>query len=495
MAMQAQPTESQSTESQPTDAHEVQGRAPRITQALVWVALTALAVTLYLAVVSTGEAHVAGCGDGGGCREVLATRWSTWLGVPTSCLAAATWSVGLLASVGVVFARRTGVRRLAWSLVLLVGIMAGGAALWFISLQLWVVKAICPYCMAAHGLGLLFLLLVLVALKRTQAHLGEARAGLGAAIGAGMVIAVMLIAATGLASLIAGQVLKPDSRYVDMDMASLMAEGPAHSGDIDVSAPTSPATRHPDADHVVAPTPPGTPPGTHTEPASSPDARSANPSAGIMTDTGPGPNRTISIGSCFSFNPHDFATIGSPDAPHGILTFFCYTCPHCRDLFRNYQAIRQQYDPSRFFITVMPAPFEGRCNRHFVFQPTSKRHQGACEYARIGLAVWKAEPQKFADFQYWFFQADDPPPMAETYAHAIKLVGRPAFTAAMNDPDVAVLLSRGVDNVLTLPESKVSIPMVFMGTRTVLGGAPTRAELADRLERVFSLRKLDQPAK
>ncbi len=427
-------------------------RPSRFTQALAVVALAALGVSIYLTIVSTSDMRVAGCsGDGGGCDEILATRWSTWLGVPTSCLAAGTWLVGLVASIAAALVRGRGARRTAWSAVLFVGLVAGGAAVWFIGLQLFMVRAICPYCMTAHGLGLLFLLLGVAALARSQIGLGPGRVRL-----------VALLALAALATLIGGQLLQPDSRHIEMNLASL-------PGDAAIT---------PDADRFPSP---AAPPST----AGGPTPR-AN-AAPVITDTGPGPDRILSVGRYFSFNPHHVATIGSPDAPYAIITFFCYTCPHCRDLFHLYDRMRQRYDPSQFFIVAIPAPVDGRCNPLFAFKPTSKSHQGACEYARIALAVWNVDPNKFHAYQTWFFEPDKRRPPQEARAYAARLVGEQAFAAAMKDPQVALLLRQGIDQIGSLPASKVSLPMTFLGRDVVLAGLPAPEALFQLVEQEFGL--------
>lgn len=412
------------------------------------VALAALGVSIYLTLASAGQTHVAGCGDTGGCGQVLATRWSTWLGVPTACLASTIWLLGLGLSIAAALDRGGRARRIIWAGILLVGLAAGGAALWFIGLQLFVVRAICRYCMTTHALGLLFLLLAVIALRRSEVHLGSGRVGI-----------VMLLAAAALAMLIGGQVLRPDSRHLETDLASLAGNGAAAQDVAD-----SPDSEADDA-------------------ATAPRRRGQ-----VIVDSGPGPDRVISVGRYFSFNPHEVATIGSPDAPHAIVTFFCYTCPHCRDLFRTYDRLRQRYDPSQFFIAAFPAPVEGRCNPLFAFIPTGASHRHACEYARIALAVWQVAPDKFAAYQTWFFEVDKPRPPAEVRAYAARLVGAEAFAAAMKDPRVARLLRQGIDAINALPQDKVSIPMTFLGDHTVLAGLPTADALSDVVAEEFGLR-------
>jgi uncharacterized membrane protein len=416
-------------------------RQPRITQALILIALAALGISVYLATASMGQAPIAGCGDDAGCDRVLASSWSSWLGVPTSLLAAATWLVGLIAVLACIVSRRDEARRVAWSVVLAVGVAAAGAAVWFIALQLTVLREICLYCMAAHGLALLFVLLVIVALVRFG------RGGVSGIGGRRMGIAVAA-AAVGVALLIGGQVLSPDARHVELGLETL------------------------------APVPPD---------ESEPSTTAAAADRGVIRDSGPGPDRTISIGNFITFNAHEVAMVGSPDAPHIIATFFCYTCPHCGDLHRALAAARQRYDASRFAIATFPTPLEGLCNPVRAGMPTPPRYEGACEYAMIALAVWRTEPAKFEAYEHWFFETSDPRPVETVRAHAADLVGADRLRQALDDPATRALLDRGIAFMNSFPPEHVTVPMTFMGQRTILAGAPTRAELFRRIETEFGL--------
>jgi hypothetical protein len=74
---------------------------------------------------------------------VLASRWSSLLGVPIPAFGTLVYALLLLS----VF-RRLEILRLP----LLGGI--AGAALWFIAVQAFILGKFCPWCMAAHGIGL-----------------------------------------------------------------------------------------------------------------------------------------------------------------------------------------------------------------------------------------------------------------------------------------------------------------------------------------------------
>lgn len=109
---------------------------------IVGLSLAALGINLFLLTRTLGDASIAGCG-GGPCDEVLASRWSSLLGVPVSVFGVLVYGLLLLS-----FFRRLETLRLP----LLGGI--AGAACWFIAVQAFLLGKFCPWCMAAHGMGL-----------------------------------------------------------------------------------------------------------------------------------------------------------------------------------------------------------------------------------------------------------------------------------------------------------------------------------------------------
>lgn len=91
---------------------------------------------------------MAGCGPDGGCDAVLASRWSTLHGVPVGLLGFVIYTVLLIGSwLKNPRAAATFVHAVA-SLLVLFG------ALWFVAVQIFVMKNFCPWCCAAHALAL-----------------------------------------------------------------------------------------------------------------------------------------------------------------------------------------------------------------------------------------------------------------------------------------------------------------------------------------------------
>lgn len=83
------------------------------------------------------------CGRFGGCETVTTSEYATIAGVPIALLGAVYYLAVFLSVIAYLDTRRPGILRMT------AGFTAVGflASLWFVYLQLFVIKAICPYCM------------------------------------------------------------------------------------------------------------------------------------------------------------------------------------------------------------------------------------------------------------------------------------------------------------------------------------------------------------
>jgi uncharacterized membrane protein len=105
---------------------------------------------------------MAGCGSGSPCEQVLNSRWSTIAGMlPVSGLAMGVYLAMLVASLYIDPATEAPIRRLVWSVMLILAGSIAGSAVWFTIVQKWVIREFCLYCMITHITGLLLAALVI----------------------------------------------------------------------------------------------------------------------------------------------------------------------------------------------------------------------------------------------------------------------------------------------------------------------------------------------
>jgi uncharacterized membrane protein len=373
--------------------------------AMAILAAAATGFSGYLAWLSLTGDSVVGCGGGGtfDCEHVLATRWSTWFGVPIAMPAVALYG-SILAAIGFLSPiAPAGVRRIAWWIVLGLSAIAGLTAVWFVGLQVFAVGRLCWPCLATHSCGISLAILAWSALlwaSRRDADLPSAK--WVAAAGSFAAVAV----------LVGGQlVYEPQMFRIDRD------ESPIAAADGE------------DAKHKTN--------GDVQEKSSASNADSTNPSAvGDPTHTAQKPplSRPIKLRNTDkTFDVYEHPILGSPDAEHVIVEMFDYTCHYCRDQHAQLEEARKHFG-DRLAVLTFPTPLNGRCNS-FVPPLSDGPHEFACNYARLAVSVWLADRTKFAEFHEWLFTGKEPPPLKEARAKVQELVGQKGIDIADNSPD------------------------------------------------------------
>jgi uncharacterized membrane protein len=134
----------------------------RYAAVLVAIALFGLAVAGYLTFVKlTGGTVV--CGPLGGCETVQTSEYSTVLGIPVSVYGMG-YATAVLAAVLVWW--RTGDRR-ALLVTYLLGLLGTMAVAYLVYLQLFVIQALCVWCMAFDTSVVVGFVAAIVVYRRT----------------------------------------------------------------------------------------------------------------------------------------------------------------------------------------------------------------------------------------------------------------------------------------------------------------------------------------
>jgi uncharacterized membrane protein len=119
------------------------------------VAAAALLVSLYLTATKLFASPLLFCEAGGGCDIVQASRWATLFGVPT-----AAWGAVVYAGVLALAVRGFTARR--WLGAFLLAVVAAAASGYLTWIELAVLRAVCPYCLAVAAMTGALLVLLLV---------------------------------------------------------------------------------------------------------------------------------------------------------------------------------------------------------------------------------------------------------------------------------------------------------------------------------------------
>jgi uncharacterized membrane protein len=119
---------------------------------LSWLAF---GVASYVAWHAMNQTAVAGCGVGSssGCDVVLSSSWSKWLGIPVVFAGLACYSALAILSILLDLRNETANRAITTIFVML-SIVAAGASLWFIGIQIFAIGSFCPYCLVTDACGI-----------------------------------------------------------------------------------------------------------------------------------------------------------------------------------------------------------------------------------------------------------------------------------------------------------------------------------------------------
>ena len=163
--------------------------------------------------------------------------------------------------------------------------------------------------------------------------------------------------------------------------------------------------------------------------------------------------------------------IGSAEAPHIVTLLFDYKCPHCQRLHAMLDETMGRYKGNVAFV-LCPAPLNNRCNPYISREVPEFRD--SCDLARLGLVVWVAKREAFAEFDQWMFSAEPeklwhPRSVEAARAKAIELVGQNAFDAAQADPWIERYLQTSVRIYGSTidDESGNAVPKLVYGNRWI----------------------------
>lgn len=191
----------------------------------------------------------------------------------------------------------------------------------------------------------------------------------------------------------------------------------------------------------------------------------------------------------FQLDPKELPILGSAAATNFVVSLFDYTCSHCRALHPLLKAAAEEYK-ERLGILALPAPLDAECNPLILL--TAEANQNACEYARLGLAVWRAKHEAFDRFDDFMFRSASPPSLDQARAYAEELVGKDGLESALHSPWIARQLETDVAlyeaNAWLVGDSR--LPQLVVGGVILHGTIESREELLALIEHYTGLRPI-----
>ena len=443
--------------------------APVRTGALVAIRLftfAAMAISAYLAYISMTGDRVVGCGPDSGCEQVLNSRWAYWLNVPVSFFALIVYSLILGASFRFNLKRDPKVQRMTWAWLVGSAIVVIGSAAWFVGVQAFVLKSFCPFCMTAHACGAIAALLIFVnaPLRSPAAKPWELEKLVFLA--PRVFRRVLVVAMLALAVLVIGQV-KFEHRSLVVKPADLGTNPPPAIKSNPVALTPAPAA----ATNAVVPATVTTAPASPT-PAPAPVVA----------------KRMVPIYSNrFQLDTFDAPILGAPTNQHVIVSLFDYTCHHCRAMHPLLHEAQAMFS-NQLAIISLPMPLDPDCNS--TMQKPHPSHTNACAYAKLSLAVWRADRTKHHEFDNWLMEGAKPPPLIDAQLKAAQVVGAEALAKALQDPWVENQLRVNVAIYeLSYRAQRGQMPQLIVGPNVALG-TYTKPELIKLLTDNLALQRV-----
>ena len=169
----------------------------------------------------------------------------------------------------------------------------------------------------------------------------------------------------------------------------------------------------------------------------------------------------------FQLDTFEAPILGAPTNQHVIVSLFDYTCHHCRAMHPLLHEAQAMFS-NQLAIISLPMPLDPDCNP--TMQKPHPSHTNACAYAKLGLAVWRADRTKHHEFDNWLMEGAKPPPLVDAQLKAAQIVGAEAFTRALQDPWVENQLRVNVAMYeLSYRAQRGQMPQLIVGPNVALG--------------------------
>lgn len=488
-----------------TEASDQTFRTPQSQPLEGWLLFTvfslsaiAFGISVYLAWTGLTMSSVAGCGGGGvfDCEHVLTSKWSKWMGVPVGVGASILYSAALAAAGVLLWKPAAPVRRAASATLVSLGMTAGLCAVWFISLQVFVLQHLCPWCLAAHSCGLLLALIMIwfrpqgLALPKIPTMLAVAGTSI-LVIGQVKADAPVTYEIQKFDTLTDEQspaALKPGSEATEIFAAPVFEppifEPPTEPSNSDIGTTPESGAGEVDTRSADEPLQAGLPPfmifalllcltGWGPGLMQIQAADESKPSSAAVE------SREVTFGRGTKLRLKDWPLLGSSDARHVFVEMFDYTCPHCRESHRNVvRDLKKKYG-RELAIVALPVPLNSKCNPSV--RTNSAEHIDACELSELSVAVWKTDPARFEEFHDWLMAGTQSRSATEARKYAEELVDKDRLHQLTSSSFCKAYVKKHVELYQTVGSG--AIPKFLFADTALVGRVDSAQAIADILER------------
>jgi uncharacterized membrane protein len=351
-----------------------------------------------------------GCGGGSPCDQVLNSRWSTIAGtLPVSGLAVGVYLAILVAGFFIGPATEAPIRRIAWSVILILVGSVAGSSVWFTIVQKWIIGEFCFYCMTTHITGLLIAALVITrAIKEFNNHSNDTSA----------TNPVMAQNDSSLTSKRINRILPVMGRSV----IGFVLAGVLSAFQIGFT-PTAVYSKGESHDNLPV------------------------------------------------IDYHTVPMVGSPDAPYIVTLLFDYQCSHCQQIyFMLNEPVR--FYRGKLAFALCPTPLNTRCNPYIPGDADAFKNSCELAKIGLAVWLANREAFSAFEYWMFTFESGDrwlPRSLESANAKAIELVGKEKLDAALIDPWIGQYMQTCIQIYgRTIQSSNGGIPKLIFGSRWVI---------------------------
>ncbi len=162
-------------------------------------------------------------------------------------------------------------------------------------------------------------------------------------------------------------------------------------------------------------------------------------SCGLTSELDDEKVRSAQVLNSVKLETHAWPLLGKPDAELVFVELFDYTCEHCQRTHKAIEGARQKLG-DRLAIIALPVPLDVKCNP--TVKATDANHVEACAIAKLAVAVWYIDHDKFTEFHNYLF--DKKPTHAVALAKAKELVDAEKLTTTLNGPIPSEYVSKHI---------------------------------------------------
>jgi uncharacterized membrane protein/protein-disulfide isomerase len=392
------------------DSNRLQRSWPLWRWILTGLNILALVLSLILSWHYLKGGSMVGCGGGSPCEQVLNSQWSTIAGIiPVSGLAVGVYLALLFAGFFIGPATEAPIRRMAWSVMLILAGSVAGSAIWFTILQKWFIGHFCPYCMTTHITGLLLAILIIWrAIKEISKQSND---------------------------IVPTNQTKNKNVYKATPKHIIRSAGVVRLALIGLVLPGLMAV----CQINFTPSP--------------------------LYSVGKSQEKLPAID--YNFAP----LVGSPDAPYVVTLLFDYQCPHCQKLHFILNELIRRYDGKLAF-ALCPAPLNTECNPYIPHDTDAFKNSCELARIGMAVWVASREAfPVFENWMFTFESGDSwqPRRLETARAKAVELVGQEKFEAALADPWIGKYIQTCILIYgRTIQNGKGGVPKLIFGSHWVI---------------------------